>query len=329
MNTYLVTGASGFIGRALCAQIKQRGHRVRTLLRSPAQGPWHESVLGDLSDPSLAEDLLDGVFGVFHCAGAAHFRGLSRLQQEALWQVNVEGTRRLIQQATSSSVRRFVYLSSVQASGKPVQGIADENWHAPPDNIYGESKLAAEGIVLETASSTGMHASILRPALVYGPGVKGNLERMLRAVSSSRMPPLPDSGKQRSMLALDNLLEACWLAMDSDAANQRIYIACDNVSYSTHQLYRAMMNASNRPLPRFGLPLRLFQWLATLGDWGNRISDNGMPWDSAAYERLFGEARYSAERLKTELGWQPQLEFAEALPAMVAALRTELSESKQ
>lgn len=323
MNLYLVSGASGFIGRALCAHIRQQGHRVRALLHTDTKGPWHESLQCDLRDPELPGQMMAGVHGLFHCAGAAHFRGLSGTQKSALWQLNVEGTRALLELARDSGVRRLVYLSSVQAAGQPGNVCATEDWQAPPDNIYGESKLAAEQLVNAAGDDGAMHACILRPALVYGPGVKGNLERMLGAVARGRMPSLPDSGKQRSMVALENLIEAAWLAMERDAAGGRTYIVCDDTGYSTRFLYESMQRALHRPLPRYTLPLFLFKLAARLGDLGNHLTDNAMPWDSAAYERLFGEARYSAASLKQELGWQPRINFEQALPSMVAALSEE------
>jgi nucleoside-diphosphate-sugar epimerase len=164
-----------------------------------------------------------------------------------------------------------------------------------------------------------MHTAILRPALVYGPGVKGNLARMLSAVARGRMPPLPDSGKQRSMVALDNLVDAATLAMENDAAHGRTYIVCDEQPYSTRAIYQSMMHCVQRPLPAVSLPLGLFKLAARAGDFGNLLTDNAMPWDSSAYERLFGPAVYSAGRIKQELGWRPRVDFAQVLPAMVAA----------
>lgn len=320
MALYLVTGASGFIGKALCARIRQHGHRVKALLHTEASGPWDEFVSWDLCRSPLPEQLMTGVDGVFHCAGAAHFRGLSQQQQSALWQLNVDATGKLLDSAASSGVKRLVYFSSVQAAGKPGASCASESWQAVPDNLYGESKLAAEGLVQAIGQKYPMHTCILRPTLVYGPGVKGNLERMLRAIARGRMPPLPDSGMQRSMVALDNVVDAAWLAMNRDEANQRTYILCDATPYSTRQIYEAIHRALHRPLPRFTLPLSLFSLAGHIGDLGNKVSDNAMPWDSAAYERLFGNACYSAARLENELHWQPRSNFEQVLPSMIKSL---------
>jgi nucleoside-diphosphate-sugar epimerase len=234
--------------------------------------------------------------------------------------LNVGASEQLLAAAVRAGVQRLVYFSSVQAAGRPGETVAGEEWRAPPDNIYGESKLAAESLVRTAGQCHPLHTCIVRPALVYGPGVKGNLQRMLRAIANGRMPPLPDSGKQRSMVALDNLVDAAWLAMDRDCANQRTYIVCDDSRYSTRWIFEAMHRALGRPLPRYTLPLASFKLGARIGDLGNRLTDNAMPWDSAAYERLFGGACYSAERLKNELGWRAHVDFEQSLPAMVQAL---------
>jgi nucleoside-diphosphate-sugar epimerase len=322
MAKYLVTGAAGFIGYALSNRLQAGGHRVHALLHRPATGPWDDSYTVDLRHQLPPGDFLSGVEGIFHCAGAAHFRGLPREQEVALWELNVDATQRLLAAAATAGVKRFVYFSSVQAAGKPGDQCADESWQAPPDNLYGQSKLAAEALVAQTGQDAPMHTAILRPALVYGPGVKGNLQRMLQAIERGRMPALPDSGKQRSMLALDNLVDAACLAMNCDAANGRTYIVCDEQPYSTRWIFEAMHRALGRPLPKHTLPLGLFKLAAHIGDFGNKLTNNAMPWDSAAYERLFGGACYNAARLQTELGWRPATNFAQCLPAMVQAMQT-------
>ncbi len=322
MALYLVTGATGFIGKALCHSLQSSGHRVRALLHHNACGPWHESYSVNLGHDPLPSSLLDRVDGIFHCAGAAHFRGLSRVGRSALWQLNVDATEQLIGAAAAAGVPRLVYFSSVQAVGRPGDEPVDEDWQCPPDNLYGESKLAAEALLQRAAGNGIPHAVILRPCLVYGPGVKGNLRRMLEAIDRGRMPALPQTHQQRSMVGLGNLVDAARLAMDSRSARGRLYIVCDDHDYSTHALYDAMGQALGRPAPGYRLPLGLFRWAARLGDLGNRLSGAAMPWDSAAYQRLFGNARYNAARIKTELGWQPRQDFYSCLPDIVAEMRS-------
>jgi nucleoside-diphosphate-sugar epimerase len=322
MPLYLVTGATGFIGKALCHSLQSSGHRVRALLHHNAPGPWHESYTADLGNEPLPASLMDQVDGIFHCAGAAHFSGLSSAGRNALWQLNVTATEQLIGAAAVAGMPRLVYFSSVQAAGSPGEQPVDEDWQCPPDNLYGESKLAAEAL-LQQASGNGIpHVVILRPCLVYGPGVKGNLRRMLEAIDRGRMPALPDAHQQRSMVGLGSLVEAARLAMECSSAGGRLYIVCDDHDYSTRALYDAMHQALGRAVPGYRLPLGLFRWAARLGDLGNRLGGAAMPWDSAAYQRLFGNARYNAARIKRELGWQPRQDFYSCLPEIVAEMRS-------
>ncbi len=329
MALYLVTGAAGFVGTALCHSLQAGGHGVRALLHHNATGPWQESYTADLLHARpLPPGLMDSVDGIFHCAGAAHFRSLSRAARTALWQLNVNATEQLIAAAAAAGVPRLVYFSSVQAAGRPELQPVDEDWARPPDNLYGESKLAAESLLKQASGATIPHTVILRPCLVYGPGVKGNLKRMLEAIDRGRMPPLPRSQQRRSMVGLENLVDAARLAMDNSAARGRLYIVSDDQDYSTHMLYDAMHAALGRSTPAHRLPLGLFRLAALLGDFGNRLTDGAMPWDSASYQRLFSSASYSAARIKRELGWQPKQNFIGCLPDMVAAMRAEQQQAR-
>ncbi len=204
---YLVSGASGFIGRALCLLLMERGCRVRALLRHECAGPWHEQVLCDLSNDRVPKESCEGVDGIFHLAGIAHVRAQSREEEIMYERVNVGGVRLLLDAAAAAGVTRFVYFSSVKAAADPGEHCVDETWDLPPTDAYGRSKLSAEQLVLMRVGS-GMHVSILRPTLVYGHGVKGNLRRMIDAVAAGRFPLLPDTSNRRSMVALSDLAEA-------------------------------------------------------------------------------------------------------------------------
>lgn len=319
MQQFLVTGASGFIGRALCTDLQQRGHRVRALLREPTQGPWDETACVDLETAAPPPSLMQDIDGVFHCAGIAHVTRPGAGHARRLWRVNVEATRELVQLASRHRVPRFVFLSSVQAAGNPGARRADEHWDAPPDDPYGQSKRAAEEALFAVRDQSDMACIALRPALVYGPGVKGNLQRLLRAAAHRRLPPLPDSGNRRSLTGLDALVEAAVLVMGDPRASG-VYIVADHRCYSTHQLCLALYQALNRRPPRPAPPLALFRLAAHLGDAAGAIGRRNMPWNSAAYQRLFGSACFVPARLQGELGWRRDTSFEAALPAMLRAL---------
>ena len=317
MMRYLVSGANGFVGQALCRLLAERGCRVRALLHHDVQGPWHEQFVCELGSGSLPPDACLGVDGIFHLAGLAHLPDQSDAADSLYWQVNVEGTRLLLDAANAAGVGRFVYFSSVKAVADPGRDCIDETWDAPPADAYGQSKRAAEQLVL-SASKRGLHASVLRPTLVYGPGVKGNLRRMIDAVASGRFPPLPESHNRRSMVSVSDLAEAAWLAMTSDAANGRVYIVADGMDYSTRAMYLAIRQAVGRKPPSWCLPLWLLEAGARAGDLLGRTAGRPMPFSSLALARLCGSACYRADRLRAELAWKPQQDFFAVVHEMVS-----------
>ena len=265
---YLITGASGFIGSHLCRHVREQGHRVRALLRHPAEGPWDEAVYGELTAPSLPEDLFAGIEGIFHLAGRAHAQDSSREAERLHRKINVEGTRALLAGARRAGVKRFVYFSSIKAAGDPGERCVDETWDAAPADPYGRSKREAEQRVLETGKESGMHVCNLRPVLVYGRGVQGNLKRMLQSIARGRFPPLPESGNRRSLVSVDDLVCAAWLAMNHPQANGKTYIVCDGHPLSTRQMYEAMCRALGRKVPGWWVPLWMLRAGARLGTKG-------------------------------------------------------------
>lgn len=321
MKRYLVTGAAGFVGRALCRSLGAEGHRVRALLRRPEDGPWHEAVLADLAGDPLPESALLGVDGIYHLAGRAHAQDLTGESDAIYRSINVEGTRKLLDAARRAGNPALVYFSSVKAAADPGEACVDEDWDPAPTDAYGRTKREAEGLVLAAGSTGALHVCVLRPALVYGPGVKGNLARMLDAVCAGTFPPVPETGNRRSMVGLDDLIEAARLAMTDARARGRIYIVADGIDYSTRGILEAMCEACGRRPPHLALPLWILRAGAAAGDRVGALLHRRMPLDSSVLARLTGSACYRAERLRAELGWQPSQTLATALPGMVAARR--------
>ncbi len=313
---YLVSGANGFVGRALCRTLAERGCRVRALIRRDIPGPWHERVICELGDGGIPGDAFRDVDGVFHLAGLAHVRDKDPARDGSYQRVNVEGTRSLLNAAIAAGVLRFVYFSSIKAVADPGRDCVDETWNRLPSGAYGQSKRAAERIVL-AASSQLTHVSVLRPTLVYGPGVKGNLRRMIDAVASGRFPPLPEVHNRRSMVSVSDLGDAAWRAMTHDGANGRVYIVADGIDYSSRRLYLSICNALGREPPRWSFPLWLLVAAARAGDLLGWAARRPMPFSSSALERLCGSACYRADRLRAELGWQPRQDFNSVIDEMV------------
>ncbi|OGQ95219.1 MAG: hypothetical protein A2521_03510 [Deltaproteobacteria bacterium RIFOXYD12_FULL_57_12] len=325
----LVTGATGFIGRHLCQRLRSRGMRIRAMLRSMPEGHggaepascWDEAVQCCLGEEPVPAAAMAGIETVFHLAGIAHSFEPAKNLEQVYWAVNLEATGELLEKARAAGVRRFVYFSSVRAMADPGERCVDESWEYLPTDIYGLSKRRAEERVLAAGAAGAMHVCILRPPLVYGPGVKGNLQRMLRAHAAGRFPPLPETGNRRSLVHVDDLAQAAIMAAENEAARGKIYIVTDGRYYSTREMYMAMCEAFGRRIPRWTLPVWALRGLGLAGDALVTVSGRRFPVDSESVARLLGSACYRSEKIQRELGYRPEKDFAGALPEMVAACR--------
>lgn len=317
--TTLVTGASGFIGGNLLQHLQQQGRSVLGMTRGGAVGAgWRR---GNLDDPVTLSMASQGISTVIHCAGYAHaFGALQQADADFHWRINCQGTQRLVQAAASAGVRRFVFLSSVKAMGEPGAECVSEDWQGAFLTPYGQAKQAAEAAVLESGKSSGMEVVILRPAMVYGPGGKGNLERMARAIFRGRFPPLPETGNHRSLVHVDDMVAAIVLAADLPQANGRTYIVAHPEAPSGGQLYGAMRHALGLPPCRWRLPEYCLRLAGQGGSLAERMLQRRMPLNIEVVGRLLDSAWYSPARLQGELGWQPRVSLDEGLRRLVAAL---------
>jgi len=314
----LVTGATGFIGHVLCQRLQASGATVHALLRRDAEGPWKAVVRCELGDELLPAVDLGEVDTVFHLAGVAHRRGVS---DDLYRRVNVEGTRNLLEAAVAAGVERFVYFSSVKAVADPPRDeCVDESWDVPPSDAYGRSKREAESLVLEAGGRAGMHVVVIRPTLVYGPQVKGNLARIARLVASGWCPPLPDTSNRRSMVHVEDLCALALEAARNPAAAGGCFIAADAHPVSTRALYEGLCGALGRSVPRWRLPPGLLRMGGRAGDWAERLLRRTLPLDSAVVSRLLDSACYSGERAMRELGWRPRYDLLSSLDEMVATM---------
>ena len=191
----------------------------------------------------------------------------------------------------------------------------DELCSAPPDTPYGQSKRAAEKLVLEGGHVP--HPVALRPYLVYGPTPKGNLEKMIAAVRRGRFPPLPEVGNKRSMVHVDDVIAAALLAAEHPAAKGQIFIVADNEPFSTRQLFEWICTAAGRQVPRWTMPLWFLRVLGRVGDLIGRLRGRRFVFDSDALAKLTGNAWYTSAKLQRELGWRPRHTLRETMPEVL------------
>lgn len=311
---FYVTGASGFIGRRLCERLARVGS-VRALFRSPAEGPWTLADRVDIAKEDLPPGAIDGVDTVFHLAARTHAVDEVEDSEARYRRVNVDGTKRVLEAASSAGARRFVYLSSVKAMGEGYAEAQDESEHPAPETWYGRTKLEAERLVLDGGYVP--EPVVLRPALVYGQGAKGNLERMIDAVRAGRFPPVPEVGNRRSMVHVDDVVSAAMMAAIEPAASGRVFIVTDGQPISTREMYVWICSALDKPVQRWTAPVSLLRGLSKVGDAVGKIRGRRWVFDSDAFDKLFGSAVYDSTAIEKTLGFKPQWTLQTALPHLI------------
>jgi UDP-4-keto-D-QuiNAc 4-reductase len=298
-DTVLVTGAAGFVGSALVSELGLRGD-TETVAATRSDRPLHGRVrrlhapdLGPEADWGLGAI---GATHVVHCASRVHVRQETFRDPSGQWRtVNTEGTIELARQAVAAGVRRFVFLSTVKVHGEsssPHRPFTEKDSPDPRDP-YARSKLEAEEGLREVASGSGMAVVIIRPVLVYGPGVKGNFHVMMRAVH--RRVPLPFGSVQnhRSLIGLSNLIDLILVCLWHPAAANQVFLASDGADLTTPALLRMTGEALGRPARLVPVPPALLG--AGFALFGAR--------DRA--HRILGSLQVDIGKARGLLGWNP------------------------
>lgn len=321
-----MTGASGFIGRRLVDALCKTDAHVKVLVRRAHSFYDNHSIVpivADLSEmASPNHRLCEDVDTVFHLAGYAHASDANDKSAALIHrQVTVGGTRLLFEQASRAGVGRFVFVSSVKAMGEGSQKCLEEAAAASPVTEYGQAKLEAERLILTQGRDCGMHVCVLRLPLVYGQGVKGNLMHMIRAIDRGRFTPVPEVGNKRSMVHVDDVVQALRLAVENPKANGEIYLVTDGRAYSTREIYELMCRALGRAAPRWAVPVGALRAIAGIGDAVGRMRGRPFFFNSVALDKLLGSAWYNSDKIERELGFKPTHTLETALPAMVEEYR--------
>jgi nucleoside-diphosphate-sugar epimerase len=315
----LVTGANGFVGSRVCARLSRAGQAVRAQVRgdSPVANGDDVRVTGDLSTLTHPDDwaaLVDSVDAVVHLAALTHAGGL---RDTASWPryhaVNVGVTQALAKAAAAAGVDAFVQLSSIKVNGERSartmndwQRLSANDPPRPEDN-YGRSKWQAEQAL--AAAAAGMRVTMLRPPLLYGPGVKANLLRLFDAVARCRPLPFASIDNRRSLLGVDNLADAIVHALDTAPPGVRVYTLAD-ADLSTPDLVRAIAQALEVAPRLWPCPVDVLRL-------AGRLAGRG-----AAIGRLTDSLVVDRDQIADGLGWRPPQSAAEGLAATAAWYRT-------
>jgi nucleoside-diphosphate-sugar epimerase len=296
-----LTGATGFIGQYLLKELPKRGYRLRVLLRRPTMLPegCASAVIGDLAKPYNMAEALAGVDAVIHSAGIAST--MSGLPEDDYRVFNTEATIKFARAAERARVKRFVFLSSIRAqSGPTAEDVLTEEREPQPTDAYGRSKLAAEQGLAETT----LDWVALRLALVYGPGVEGNMARLVKLARSPYPLPLAGLKAEHSLLALDNLVEAIDKVLAAQEPLKRPLIVADPKPLTLGAIIAAMRQGLGRRAALFYVPKPLLK--SALRAAGH----------ADGYEPLFGSLVADPSAL-AKLNWVPPVETRAGLAALV------------
>lgn len=319
----LVTGANGFIGRAVCAHLVAGGHRVRSAVRNAAAAPaaTEIAVVPALTDCDAVERAVSGIDVVIHLAARVHQRGdRSGVNDDAYTRTNVDATRMLFDAAARSGVARFVFASSVKAVGERTSIPWTDTTVPHPIDAYGRSKLAAERLLADASTHVSTDVAILRLPIVYGPGVKANMRALFRLVDRGWPLPLGAASAPRSMLYIGNLLAALDAVLAAKRLSADPYFVSDGHDVTVAELIRKIGLALDRRAHLVPIPGALFRAAATVGDLGRRGPSARL---GAIVDRLFTPLQVDVSRLARDTGYVPPFSVDDGLAATARWYRGE------
>jgi UDP-glucose 4-epimerase len=302
----LVTGATGFVGRALVPALMEHGHSVRAAVRDGTTAPFHPHVEiarhGDLAGEIDWTPLVAGCDAVVHLAGIAHIG--PKVPDDLYDRVNRHATETLVAAAEYAGAKRFIFMSSIRAqSGPAADGILTEKDAPQPADIYGVTKLAAEGALHRSA----LRYTILRPVLIYGAGVKGNLAALARLASKPWPLPFGALANRRSLLNRDSLISAILFALDTPATERETYVVADKSPIAVNEIVTALRHGLAKGPGLVAVPRSLLSIALCLVGKRDVVG------------RLEGELIADPSKL-IAAGWVPTADTATALMAIARSM---------
>ena len=306
----LVTGATGFVGTALVSRLVDSGRfGVRAAVRRESGellAVVEQVVAGNLTPNTDWQQVLVGVDAVVHLAARVHVMNDTAADPlSAFRQVNVAGTERLARIAATKGVKRFVYISSVKVNGEGCEKPFTEHSIPAPEDPYGVSKWEAEQILHRVAEETGLEVVILRPPLVYGPGVKANFLSLFKIVDRGIPLPLAGINNQRSLIYLENLVDAIIKCIEHPNAANQTFLLSDGQDVSTPELIRMIASAMGKKPRLAPCPPVVLKFLGKLTG------------KSLEVKRLIGSLQIDNSKIKKVLNWQRPFTMEEGIAETV------------
>jgi nucleoside-diphosphate-sugar epimerase len=311
MKKILITGCTGFVGKALFDSLKNTEFQINIAYRnnkSISTENIESFEVGEIDSKTDWSKALKKTDCVIHCAGRAHvFKELKNESLDIYRRINVEGTINLAEQAAANGVRRFIFLSSVKVNGeRTVESSCFKYDDTPkPVDAYSISKWEAEKGLQEISKKTGLEIVIIRAPLIYGPGVKGNLKRLIKLVKSGIPLPLGLVKNHRSLIGIDNLIDIIIKCISHPKAARKTFLVCDGEDVSTSNLLKLIASSMGRSVIIFPIPLFLLKFFGFI-----------LRRDSEV-ERLTGSLQIDNSFIKKTLNWKPKVNLEVGISKMV------------
>lgn len=296
----LLTGATGFVGQQILRQLPPQ---TRVFGRTKPARDCH-FFAGELSANTDYRAALSGVDVVIHCAARAHVMNETATNAAELYQdINTHATLALAEQAAACGVKRFIFISTIKVNGEATATghMFRANDARQPQDHYGESKAKAEIGLLDIAQRTGLEVVIIRPPLVYGPGVKANFAAMLKLAKKNLPLPLGAIHNKRSLVAVDNLVDLVLCCVDHPNAANQVFLVSDDHDVSTTELLQMMTRAYGKTPMLMPIPTAWLRWFASMAG------------KQAVIDRLCGNLQVDITFTKQTLGWRPPVSLQQGI----------------
>jgi len=302
----LVTGANGFIGQHLVHTLEEYGIKVNALdkdtkeLKTVSKANIFE---GNIFNNELLNKAVQDVEVVYHLVAKTHDSSNIKKNIEDYFKINVEGTRNLLNTCIGSKIKHFIFFSSVKTMTEESENTLDETFTPNPTTPYGESKLIAEKLVADTGKKYGFKTTSIRLSLVYGPGNKGNIYKMIESVDKGRFIMIGRGENKRSMVYVENVVDAAFAIVGQEQANGKVFIVTDGIDYTVKELYEVIAKGlGKRPL-RFYVPVGIARGLAWIGDIVGHIARKPLSFNSGALGKLTNSLTFSSRKIQEEIGF--------------------------
>jgi nucleoside-diphosphate-sugar epimerase len=309
-HNFLVTGANGFLGRILCKELGDLGYPFKAACRNSKETSLSNVVeIPNIDAKTDWSAALKEVDVVIHLAARVHvMKESSTYPLYEFRKVNVDGTKRLALQAAEAGVKRLIYVSSIKVNGeKTTSKPFDESDPAAPEDAYGISKYEAELVLHDISKNTGLEIVIIRPPLIYGPSVKGNLLQLIKVLTTGIPLPLGSIKNLRSLLYVDNLVEALILCATHPKAAGKTYLISDGDDVSTPALIKTLAEALGLKAKLLNCPVFLLNALGKIAGKSEQVN------------RLTESLQVNNSKIMRELGWKPKFSLLEGLKQTFAA----------